>query len=172
MVTKKTQKNYFSQKLGKVNQVLGKLEGEIEKKLNQIKKQSEKSSKLIKKNFDEIVDKIGAAEIYSKASEKTEGLTKEVKKVADEIVAKIKKIDLSKTQDILNDVRTNIDQLVNKLSQAEVVEQAKEKAVSTRNQVLHILNVPTKTEVDSLTKKVGSLEKKIKVLSTKTAEAA
>jgi len=175
MAAKKTQKvskNYFTQKMGQVNQVLGKLEKDIEKALTQIKKQREKSSKVIKKNLDEVIDKISGSDIYSKASERTQGLSKEVRRLADELVGQVKKIDFSKTQDVFSDVRENVDQLVNKLGQAEFVEQAKDKAANTRNQVLHILNVPTKTEVDSLTKKVGNLEKKIKVLSNRAAEAA
>lgn len=171
MAKKTTNNNFFSQKFSQVNRVLTKLEAELEKALGQIKKQSDKSSKALKKNLDEIIDKLGASDIYSKASEKTEGLTKEVRRLADEVVAKVKKIDLTRTSDVLKDVRGNLDQLVQKLSQAELVEHAKEKAASTRNQVLHILNVPTKTEVDSLTKKVGNLEKKIKILSNR-AEAA
>ena len=171
MATKKAQKTFFAQKLGQVNQVLGKFENDLEKALNQIKKQREKSSKVIKKNLDEIIDKISGSDIYSKATEKTQDLSKEVRRIADDLVTKVKKIDLGKTQDVFGDVRENLDQLMNKLSQTEMVEQAKEKAATTRNQVLHILNVPTKTEVDSLVKKVGNLEKKIKVLSNR-AEAA
>jgi len=161
---------FLKGRLTKVNKVLGKLEGEVEKALNTFMKKSEKSSRIIRKNVDEIFDKIATSDIYSKANEKGEELIKEAKKIADDIVDRLKKIDLRFAKPMIKEARANLDEIVDRIQKAGVVDIAKEAAINTRNGVLKVLNLPTHSEVVSLNQKVARLEKKLKALNiTKAA---
>lgn len=163
------QKKILKKRIDKINAVIGKFEGEVEKALDKFMKKGERSSQILKKNFEDMVERISSSEIYSRASEKTEEITNEVRRVADDVVRKFKSFDLSAAKSVLGEARENIDQLVEKLQAAEFVEIAKDKAVNTRRQVLHVLNIPSQEEVTRLTRKVTSLEKKINTISSKQA---
>lgn len=160
---------FFKERLTRINNVIEKLETEVEKAVGKFMKRGEKSSRVLRKNFDEIVEKISGSGIYSKASEKTEEITKEVRRIADEVVAKMKRFDLKAANHLLREIRENIDQLVEKFQANELVEKAKDKAITTRNQVLSVLKIPSQREVDDLSRKVVNLEKKIKTLTRKAA---
>ncbi|OGQ06678.1 MAG: hypothetical protein A3G32_05485 [Deltaproteobacteria bacterium RIFCSPLOWO2_12_FULL_40_28] len=159
--SKQAHNQFLKDRLGKINEVIAKLEGEVEKALGHLKKRSEKSSKLIKKNFDEIVGKISSTE-----------LSKEVKKVADEILANIKKVDLDAARGLINEVRGSVDELVQKFQSYGLLEKAVDAAQNTRRQVFKLFSIPSKDEVDELNRKVNSLERKIKTLSHKKEEVA
>lgn len=166
MVAKKkiNSNKFFQERITRINKVLEKFEFEVEKTVETIVRRGEKSSRLLKKNFDEIVGRISSSEIYSLASEKTEELGKEVKKLADEVVAKIKRFDIKLANPVLKEIRVNLDQFIEKLQALEVVELAKDKAQSTRRQVLSVLSIPSQEDISHLTRKVANLEKKIKTL--------
>lgn len=167
------QNKFFKQRIAAINKVLSKLETEIEKTLDRFMKRGEESSKVIKKNFDEIIDRISASDLYSKASEKTEALTKELRRVTDDIVNKLKKLDFGAANSFIKEAKDNLEKVYNKIQDIEIVELAKDKAISTRDNVLHALKIPTQDEIGELTKKVSSLEKKLKTLShTQTQKAA
>lgn len=163
------QSRFFRQRLGKINKVIGKLEGEVEKAVERFMKQGEKSSRVLRKNFDDILGRIGASDIYSKATEKTEELTREARRLADEIVAKVKNFDLKKANTVLAEIRANIDEIVEKIQSNGFVEIAKDKAINTGKQVLTLLKIPSQDEVNQLSRKVTSLEKKIKTLTKQAA---
>src|SRR3989338_636927 len=162
---KKFLKNRFNQ----INKAIGKFETEVEKAVNKFMKRGEESSRIIRKNLEEILEKISASEVYSKASEKTEVITKEVRKIADDVLLKLKKFDFGKANGVLKEVREGIDQIVEKVQHLEIVEIAREKAVDTRKQVLNVLRIPSKDEVESLSRKIKGLEKKIENLSKQAA---
>lgn len=164
---KTTQKKFLVQRIDQINKIITKFEGELEKAVSKFVKRGEKSSQVIKRNFDEIFEKISSTQLYSRASEKTEELTKELRRLADEVVSKLKSFDLKTANTFFSDVRSNVDQIVEKLQGIGLVELAKDKAVLTKNQVLHVLSIPSQEEVDKISRKVISLEKKIKTLSQK-----
>lgn len=164
---KATQKKFLVQRIDQINKIITKFEGELEKAVSKFVKRGEKSSQVIKRNFDEIFEKISSTQLYSRASEKTEELTKELRRLADDVVGKLKSIDFKTANTLFKDVRNNVDQIVEKLQGIGFVELAKDKAVSTKNQVLHVLSIPSQQEVDKISRKVISLEKKIKTLSQK-----
>lgn len=160
---------FFRERLTRINKVIEKLEAEFEKAIGKFMKQGEKSSRVLRKNLDEILERISTSDIYSRATEKTEELTREAKKVADEIVSKVKGFDLKRANTFFKDIRGNIDELMGKIQNTEIVEKAKGRAINTRNQFLSVLSIPSQDEVSELSRKVGSLEKKIKTLSKKAA---
>lgn len=175
MATKATKKGTDQFLLGRIaviNKVLGKLEKEVEKALNKFVKQGEKSSHILKKNFDEILDKISSSDLYSKANEKKDELVQDIRKVADEVVAKVKNFDVRAAKTFLKEARANIDEMVVKIQSADFVEKAKDKVISTRDQVLSALNIPSQRAINDLQTKVTKLEKKIKTLSDKSEKAA
>ena len=169
MAGKKQHNQFLKSRLNTINKVVGKFENEVEKALEKFVLKGEKSSQILRKNFDDIFDKISATPFYSKATEKTEEFSKELKKIADEVVDKLKNFDLNKALPVLKEVRANIDELVNKLQAMDFVEKAKKQAKKSKNQFLSVLSIPTQDDIEQLSRKVTSLEKKIKVLSHKKA---
>ena len=160
---------FFKERLNRINSVIGKLETEVEKAVEKFMKRGEKSSRVLKKNFDEILEKISGLGIYSKATEKTEEITKEIRRIADEVVSKVKGFDLKAANNLIREIRENIDQLVEKVQANGFIEIAKGKAISTRDQVLNVLKIPSQKEVDDLSRKVVNLEKKVRTLTKKAA---
>lgn len=166
---KVNQGQFFKERLAQVNRVIEKLEGEVEKAVSKLMKRSEKSSQLLKKNFDEIIEKISSSDLYSKATAKKDELQKEIRNLADDLVSKIKKFDLSVANPLLKEIRGNFDQIVEKLQKTDLVHVAKDKVLTTRDQMLNVLSIPSQREVSELSKKVTTLEKKVKVLTQKAA---
>lgn len=160
---------FLKERLTRINGVIGKLETEVEKAVEKFMKRGEKSSRVLKKNFDEIIGKISESGIYSKASEKTEEITKEIRRIADDIVSKLKNFDLKSTNNVIREIRENLEELVEKIQVNGFVEKAKDTAISTRDQVLNVLKIPSQKEVDLLSRKVVKLEKKVKTLTQKAA---
>ncbi|MBI2339543.1 MAG: hypothetical protein HYU99_04120 [Deltaproteobacteria bacterium] len=163
------QAQFFKERLIRINGVIGRLEGEVEKAVSKFMKRGEKSSRLLKRNFDEIVEKISSSDIYSRAAAKKDELQREIRHLADEVVAKLKKFDIQVANPLLKEVRINFEQIVDKLQSSNLVETAKERVVTTRDQVLHVLSIPSQKEVDDLSKKVVTLERKLKVITQKAA---
>lgn len=173
MAAKNTKKGldetFLKGRIAKINKVIGKFETEVEKAVSKFMKRGEKSSQILRKNFDEIIDKISSSDIYSRANEKGEELVREFKKLADEVVEKVKDFDVRVAQPLLKEIRNSLDDFIQKLQNAEVVEIAKDKVVNTRNHLLSVLSIPTQHDVDELSQKVVRLEKKIKSISEKQA---
>lgn len=164
--TKKPDTNTFlKSRLAKVNKVINRLEGEVEKAVGKFVRRGEKSSKVIKKNLDEILDRISTSDLYSRATEKKE----ELRSLADDVINKLKGFDIKKANTLLKDIRGSINEIVEKVQESNLIELAKGKAVNTRKQVLSALNIPSQDDVDKISRKVVSLEKKIKTLSRKAA---
>ncbi len=115
------------------------------------------------KNFDELIDQLGAIELKEKALEKTEGLRKELKKKSKKVVKELKKKDWNFVDPhIIDDVKENISTAVSQVNTAEFFEHAKDRVLSTKKHVLGMLDIPTQTDINTLTRKVASLEKKLR----------
>lgn len=115
------------------------------------------------KNLDEIMDSIGAADIKNRAVEKTDELTKEMKK----LVKNFKKLDLNNLAEnpVIENIMDNVNAAISRVQDLEVIEYAKEKVTDTKNQFFTLLNIPSQVDVDNLTRKLVALEKKIKTIS-------
>lgn len=170
--TKNAQGTFLTNRIGKINSVIGKLEREVEKTVERIRVRGEKSSRVLKKNFDEVIEKISSSEFYALAQEKTGELSKEVRHLADEVIEKVRGFDLRVGNGLFREVRANLDQIVEKLQSTEIMEKAKDSAVHTRDRVLHILSIPSRDDVTDLSRRVVSLEKKVHAISRKAPPAA
>lgn len=181
MAAKKTKKNqtetnnkdFLKLRVDNINHILGRLEKEVEGIFKKLVKQGERSSRELRKNFDDILKKVRKTDIYTKAQEKTEDFEKEVRKLADDVVGRVKNLELGhgffSAKKIFKDARKSFDAFVNKIEKNDFIGQAKEKAESTRNDILSFLSIPSQNEVERLEKKIVSLEKRIQSLSHKAA---
>lgn len=115
------------------------------------------------KTFDEIVETLGATEIKNFAFAQKKVLTKEFKK----IVNNMKHVDLESIAELpaVEALKDNLTNAMNKVQDNEVFEYAKNKVADTKKTVLSVLNIPTNDDVESLTRKLASLEKKLQSLS-------
>lgn len=168
---KKTVKksNVIKSRLNQVNKVINRLEVEIEKAVKKIRKQSEVSSRLIKRNLDDVIERLGATGIYSKATERTLDITSDLKKAADDLVARIRDVEVKVARPVLNDVRDQVTQIVTKLQDLEIIDAAKIQMVKGRKAVLTLLRIPSRDEVSSISRKLNQLEKKVETISRRKA---
>ncbi len=167
------QKDFLKLRLDNINNILGRFEKEVEGIFKKLVRQGEKSSREIRKNFDDVIKKVRKTDIYTKAQEKTEDFEKEIRKLADEVVGRVKNLELGQNlfsaKKIFRDVRKTFNTFVNKIEKADILEQAKEKAEVTRNEILSFFSIPSQNEVERLEKKIVSLEKRIQNLANKAA---
>jgi len=168
---RKSQTKFVKTKLTQVNKILEKLELEVQKTLKKFRKNSEKSSKLLRENFDEIIERIGVADFYTIASEKTEEIRFELKRLTDDIVDRVKGFDLSTASPLTSEIRSSFEQVIDKVQSLEWVEIAKDTAVNTRKQFLNVFSLPSRDDVAQLNRKVIYLEKKVKTLSKRKKAA-
>ena len=115
------------------------------------------------KNFDGLIESLGAADIKNKAVEKTDELTQEMKK----LVKSFKKLDLNQLAEnpVIENIMGNVNAALSRVQDLEVIEYAKEKVTDTKNQFLTLFNIPSQVDVDNLTRKLVALEKKVKTMS-------
>ncbi len=169
----KTNVEFLKLRLNKVNSILGRLEDEVEGIFKRLVKKGESSSKEIRKNFDEILKRVRKISFYSKAQTKTGNLEREVRKLADEVISKLKSLEIAPSgfsaKKILKDTRKNIESFVSKFEKNEWVEKAKNTAQNTRVNLLSVLNIPSQAEVEKLEKKIHNLEKRLHHISQKAA---
>lgn len=166
---KKKEQKFLKGRIAAINKVLGKFEAEVERAVSKFKKQGEKSSQVLRKNLDDIIEKISSSEIYSKANEGAEGVLKEVRRIADDVVGKMKNFDLRLGKPFVKEIRSNLEEALEKIQDNEFLDRAKGRAVKTKAKVFTLLSIPSQKEVNHLGDKVAKLEKKIKNLAEKTA---
>lgn len=114
------------------------------------------------KKWDEIIKLFGTKDFRNLASEMKAEWAHDFKKV----VKNLKKIDLETINHhpAVENVRENIGQAIHRVQDLEIVEYAKSKVEDTKNQVLSALDIPSKGEVATLTRKLVALEKKFKTV--------
>lgn len=160
-------------RLDQVNRVVNRFEKEFETLFKKLVKQGERSRKDLRKNFDEIAKKVRKGKLLKEASATREELEKEVRRVAEEVVATIKEaenlINTEKVTAIFSEVRGSVNGLVEVLSRNGVITQVKQAIESTRKEVLGIFKIPSQNEVEKLEKKIITLEKRLSNLSRKAA---
>ena len=173
---KKTQnksKDVLNFKIKEINYIMGRLEQEVEDLFKKLVQKGEKSSKDLRKNFDDILGKVKKFEIYTKAQEKTEDFEKEIRRLADDIVGKVKTLEIMpgnfNAKRMIRDARKGIESFVQVLEKSDLVSVAKHKAQDTKNGILSVLKIPSQREVEKLEGRIKNLEKRIQNLSRKAA---
>ena len=118
------------------------------------------------KTLDEIIETLGGNELKAMAVEKTEELKKEISREIKNLVGNFKGIDLGSAQDqVFGAIKDNVGAALSRVQDSEMLEYAKGKVHDTKNQVFSMLNIPSQVEVDNLTRKLVSLEKKLSKIS-------
>lgn len=163
--------HFFSERFKQINGVISRFENEVEKAVRSVRQQSKRSSENILKIFDEVIASIGATDIKNKAFEKKDELVADIKRLSDDIVDNIKNFDLTFDTTILTKLKDNLSSTIKRIQQSEVVEYAVNKVNDGKNQIFSFLQIPSQVEIDNLSRKVVSLEKKLKVV-TKHSKAA
>lgn len=165
-------KNIFK-RLDRVNRVINRFETDVEILLKKLVKQGGRSRKDLRKNFDEILKKIRAGGIFSRANETREELEREVRRLAEEVLASFKEVESlinkDKVSDILQNARNNFVNLAEVLAGNGLLLQAKKSVVNTRREILNLFSIPTQRDVEKLEKKIINLEKRLNNLSRRAA---
>ena len=118
------------------------------------------------RNIDEIIETLNATELRDLAMEKKAEWTKEIKKIFKDVVKNFKNLDAHLADNaLLDSVKENLNEALNRVTHSDVLENAMTKVADTKNQVFSILNIPTQTDIETLTRKVVVLEKKLKTIS-------
>lgn len=172
-LAKNTIQKSLTQTLEQINNVLGRLEGEVEVLLKKLVKQGERSGHELKRSFDDLVSWVKNGELISVASGRRGGLEKEVRRLAEEVLSSVKEVELLpqrwNIKDLIVGGQRSFNDLVEALSDNGVVHRAKLTFENTRRGVLSVLSIPTQAEVEGLEKKIVRLEKKLTSLTRKAA---
>ncbi len=165
--------DFLKLRLEKMNEILNRLEGEVESLVKRLVKQGERSSRELRKNLDEVLKRFKKIDLYTKAQETTEGFDRELRRLADEVVSKVKGLEIAPSgftsKKLLRDARKNLNAFVNVFEKNDFLSRAKLKAENTRDEVLSFLKIPSQAEVEKLERKVVALEKRLQNFSQKAA---
>ncbi|MFO1518629.1 MAG: hypothetical protein U1F57_03030 [bacterium] len=166
-------KDFLKSRLDKINTVLNRVEGEVESLVKRLVRQGERSSRDLRRQFDEVLKKIKKNDLYTKAQEKTGDLEREFRRLADDVVSKVKGLEIGPSgftaKKLIKDARKSLDGFVNLVEKSDLLSLAKNKAESTRNEILSFFSIPSQTDVEKLEKKIQSLEKRLVNLSSRAA---
>jgi len=166
-------KKNILERLERVNRVINRFEGDVEGLIKKIVKQGERSRKEIRKNFDDILSKIGAGGIFARANETREDLEREVKRLAEEVMNTVKEVESKLHQERLSglfqNARKNLNNVLELLSENGLVVQAKATVDNTRKEIFGLFSIPTQDEVEKLERKIVNLERRLSNLSRKAA---
>lgn len=120
------------------------------------------------KTLDEVMTSLGAGDIKTRAFEKTDAWTREMKR----LVRNFKKLDLNLADlPLVENLKDNVATALTRMQGLEVVAYARDKVAETKNQVFGLLNIPSQEDVDHLTRKVVALEKKVRSMSRQRSAA-
>ncbi|MBF0491249.1 MAG: YtxH domain-containing protein [Deltaproteobacteria bacterium] len=179
MASKKQKKNqskskdFLNFRIKEINSIMSRLEQEVEDIFKKLVQKGEKSSKGLRKNFDDILGKVKKLGIYTKAQEKTEDFEKEIRRLADDIVEKVKGLEIKpgnfNAKRIIKDARKGIEGFVQVVEKSDLVSVARHKAQDTKNGILSVLKIPSQKEVEKLEGRIKNLERRIQNLSQKAA---
>lgn len=112
--------------------------------------------------FHDFKNRFNTKDLKTKAVDMRKEWSKEFKNM----VKNIKKIDLNLADNaVVESVRENFSSALSRVQDLEVLEFAKEKAQTTKNQVFQFLNIPSQSDVKDLTRKLVNLEKKVKSMN-------
>ncbi|QQR81192.1 MAG: hypothetical protein IPJ69_03370 [Deltaproteobacteria bacterium] len=160
-------------KLESFTDLLGKLEVEAEKVVRRIVEKAETSSRDIKKGVRTLIQQVRSTGIASVAEEKSQELVK----LANEVLAKAKEVQIASVgslgnfnrDEIVREAKKNIDDIIKKINSSELMAKAKVQALNTKDQVLSILSIPSQEDVVKLSRKIVTLEGRVNKLTRKAA---
>ncbi|MBL7685019.1 MAG: hypothetical protein JNK65_03170, partial [Deltaproteobacteria bacterium] len=166
-------KAFVKGRLDKINKVLNRVEEEVEGVFKRLVRQGERSSRELRKNFDDVLKRVKKFNLYSKAQEKTEDLEREIRKLADDIVSRVKGLEISPSgftaKKLIREAKGGFENLVNVVESSDFVSTAIAKAHETRSTLLSLLKIPSQTDVEKLERKIHNLEKRLSNISHKAA---
>jgi len=166
-------KRSLVQGVEQINHVINRLEQEVEILVKKIVKQGERSRRDLRKNFDEVITRLKRSDILAVAQETREEVEKEVRRIAEDIVEKVKEIELVpgkiNLKVVVKDMRRSFKDLLGHLHGNGLVQRAKHTVQLTKKEMLSLLSIPTQDEVIKLEKKIVILEKRLSNLSRKAA---
>jgi endonuclease III len=166
-------KRNLSQKVQQINKVITRLEKEVESLLKKIVHQGVTSQRELRKHFDELFAKVRNGDWKSIATDTRDDLEREVRRLGEEAVQAVRKLELlpqrTKFLEIFREVRRNVSGVVEKLTENNLIYQARATVDHTRKELLGILSIPTQEEVEKLEKKIVSLEKRLSNITRKAA---
>lgn len=159
--------------LEQINKAIGRFEGEVESLVKKLVKQGERSRKDLRKNFDVLLGKIRADKLIALTRDSRDELEKEVKRLAEDVIGTIKEVEAlinhEKFTGLFNNVRDNFSNLIEVFAENGLVLQAKQTVRKTRKEILHLLSIPTQSEVEKLERKIVTLEKRLSNLARRAA---
>jgi hypothetical protein len=154
--------------------LLGKLEGEVEKVVGRVNDLMNSSSRDLKDRVQDLIDKVNLDGIYNVASETKDEWEREIRRLAEDVVDRAKEFEFIPVESfnrdkIVKDAKRNIGELVARINDSDVLNRVMENADKTKNQVLSFLSIPSANEISQLSKKIKRLESKVNTLSKKAA---
>ena len=160
---------FLKTRLEQVNNVFGRLEDEVESVFKKLVKQGERSSRDLKRNFDDILSRVRKTDFYLKAQETREDVEREVRSLADDVLGKVAGLQINPShftaKRLLKDGRKSLDALKKIVESSNILSKAKTQARETKNGILSALHIPTQHEVERLERKISGLEKKVQIIS-------
>jgi len=162
--SKKHPQKFYAKRLDQISNILLRLEKEVTQAVGSIRKKSEQSTHALRKNFDEIVKFLGATDIYEKASQTTDSIKKEISKVAEVIVSRVKNIDFNQPKAFFDDLKDSLIELRGSFQKRGIVKTARDKAMTTGKRVLQAFRGTANEGMNEISRKLVDLEKKIRNL--------
>lgn len=176
MPTKKTKKTtpdkhkaFLNLRVEKVNQIINRLEGEVERAVKKLISKGEKSSKEMLRTFDEMLEWIKNGQIYAIASGTKDSLEAEIAKVKKETLSRVREFESIASKTIFSEVKNDLATLIDRVNGSSLVDTVKSQAEKSRNQLFEVLHIPDQRQVEQVASRVARLEKKIQSLSKKAA---
>lgn len=146
--------------------ILNRLESEVEDLLAQPQKHLQ-NRKAIMKNLNQLKQQFDLAGIKKRASQTGNQVSREFKNAINLVR---ENIEANVTDaEFIGTVRENVNGAIKQVQDSAVLEVAKDRMIDTKEQVFGMLNIPSKQDIDTLTRKVSALEKKLSSIKNQKA---
>lgn len=141
----------------------------INEKLSQLENQALKAYECVQAirkrstpDWKNWIDKLSPQDWLALAGAQRERISLEIKHLSDEILSKIYGADILAGKDnILQEAKYNLEDILNKIDNSNLVEKAIDTAIHTKDGLLAFLNIPTHEEMIQLQRKLKRLERRM-----------
>lgn len=145
----------------------------INEKLSQLENQALKAYECVQAirkrstpDWKEWINKLSPQDWFALANAQRERISLEIRHLSDEILSKIHRADiLSDKNGLLQEAKYNLEDLVNKIDDSDLVDKAIDTAIHTKDGLLAFLNIPTHEEMIQLQRKLNRLERRMTQLA-------
>ncbi len=176
-VTASRSNNYSVESLGKnvhrVQNLIHRFEQEVGSLVAKIVEKSEKSRRELSSAFEDMIVRLGSKDLSGFASDTRDGLQKQVKRLAEDILQTVKDVELLSERvnlgSIAHEMKLGLANLVEQLGHSGLLQKAKRSVSDTKQEVFQLLNIPTQNEVLKLERKIVTLEKKLSSITRRAA---